>query len=476
MTDRLVLGVDLGVSGARAAVMDGRARIVASGARFAVPTRSSFGRAEQAPSAWIEAVAAAMADALAAAPGAAIGAIGVSALGPAPVLVDDALAAVAPALLFSQDTRAEAQRRALCIQLGLRDDELNHDHAIPKLEWWRECDPERFERASLVMDATGFIVAQLTGEPTMDTITACDYALPGVSCPLPLPPVRDAYSVAGGLTPAWAARIGLSPGVPVMAGTYDAYADTAAIGATHLGDGCVIFGSTLIIGAILERAPADMFGMVAAPHLGEGVMVGGWTATGGSALGWARRLLGAPDEFEDALETAAGALPAGAGGLLFLPYLTGERSPVHDPDARGVVLGLSVDTRPEHLYRAVIDGVALSVRDHAERLRALGVAPALWRGGGGGARNATLVRATSDAIQEPLEIAADAGAPIGPCRIALRGLGIDPPVTIVAVVEPDPAAAERVDRLYAIYRSLYVPLAGSMHDLTDLNNSTGGGR
>ena len=114
-----------------------------------------------------------------------IDAIGVSALGPAPVLVDDSLAAVAPALLFSRDTRAEPQRRALCAQLGLRDDELNHDHAIPKLEWWRECDPERFERASLAMDATGFIVAQLTGEPTMDTITACDYALPGVPCPVP---------------------------------------------------------------------------------------------------------------------------------------------------------------------------------------------------------------------------------------------------------------------------------------------------
>ncbi len=470
----MVVGVDLGVTGARAAVMNGDGRVVAAGARFAVPIRSDFGRAEQEPAAALDAVAAAIRDVLTAVPDAAIDAVGVAAHGPSPVLVDDDLAAISPALLFSLDTRAEPERRALRARLGLRDDQLTHDHAIPKLEWWRSHDPDRFDRASLVLDATGYLVARLTGVATMDSITACDYQLPGVTCPVPPPSPRPAYDIAGGLTPASGRQLGLPPGLPVVVGTYDAYADTAAIGATRVGDAGVIFGSTLIIAAVFASAPAEMLGLVSSPHLGDGVIVGGWPATGGSALGWARRLTGAPAGFADDLEAAAEELAAGTGGLVFLPYLAGERTPVHDAAARGVIVGLTAGTRPEHLYRAVIDGLALSVRDHAERLRELGAAPPVWRAGGGGASSRSLVGATCDALQTPFEIVADAGAPIGPCRLALHAIGLEPPVAIDRVVEPDTGAAERIDRLYEVYRSLYAPLADGMHALTDLALTTGG--
>jgi xylulokinase len=472
--DGLVLGVDVGMSGARAAIMDRRGRVAACSARFRVPVAGGGGRAELESAAVTAAVLDALRDVLRAAPAGSLEAIAVAALGPAPVLVDRDLAAVSPALLFGLDTRAEDERRALAARHGLRDDELTHDHAVPKLEWWRAHEPERVRRAALALDLTGYVVAALTGVATLDAITARDYALPGGSASIALPPLRDAYDVAGGLRVSVASALGLPRGLPVLVGTLDSYADTAATGTLRTGDACVILGTTSIIAAVLPEAPPELHGLAATPHLGEGVVVGGWPASGGSALAWARALLGKPADFGDELDAAALALPAGAGGLVVLPYLAGERTPVHDAAARGVVLGLTLDTRPAELYRAVVDGVALSVRDHAERLRLVGVAPAAWRVAGGGARGDLLVRATCDALQARLEIVADADAPIGPCRLALHATGHDPPVAIARTLEPDRAAAARAERLYDVYRSLYPRLADGMHVLDQLSRPLGG--
>jgi xylulokinase len=474
-TRPLVLGVDVGMSGARAAIMDGGGRIAACSRRFPVAVTGGAGRAEQDPDAVVDAVHDALRDVLRAAPDAAFEALAVAALGPAPVLVDDDLAALSPALLFGLDARAEPERRALATQLGLRDDELTHDHALPKLAWWRAHETDRFRRAALALDLTGYVVASLTGVATLDAITARDYALPGALAPLALPPLRDADAAAGGLRAPVARALGLPTGLPVLVGTLDSYADTAATGTLRPGDACLVLGTTSIVAAVLADAPDELHGLAATAHLGEGVIVGGWPACGGSALAWARRLLGAPEEFCDELEAAALALPAGAGGLVVLPYLAGERTPVHDAAARGVVVGLTLDTRPAELYRAVVDGVALSLRDHAERLRLLGVAPDAWRVSGGAARGDLLVRAACDALQAPLAIVADADAPIGPCRLALRAAGHDPPVAIARTLRPDRSAAARVDGLYAVYRALYPRLVDGMHALATLARPPGGG-
>jgi len=474
MTEPLVLGIDLGLSGVRAAVMDRRGKIVTSSDRQPVATRTRFGRSEQEPADWLAGVAVAAQDAMRSIESQRIEAIGVSALGPAPVLVTHDLTALTPALLFSLDTRAEKQRRDVAAQLGLTAGQLNHDHALPKLLWWREHEPARWARAAWALDATGFIVSHLTGVPTMDTITVCDYVLDGFPHAIALPPPRPPLSVAGRLGPGWAGRLGLPPGVPVLTGTYDSYADSAATGTLNVGQACIIFGSTLIIGVVHPAVPDDLHGLVVAPHLGDGVLIGGWTATGGSALGWARRLIGAGEAYDDALEEAAGRLAPGCGGLVFLPYLAGERSPVHDPDARGLLLGLTAQTTGQDVYRAVLDGIALSVRDHAQRLALIGRSPPRWRAGGGATRSRLLVQAASDALGAPVEVVADAAAPIGPCCLALRGLGYDPPVAIAAEYAPSACAGERFDRLYAVYQDLYSAVSRQMHLLTGINRSTGG--
>jgi xylulokinase len=475
MSDTLALGIDVGLSGVRAAVMDLRGRVVATSARHPIPIRSSFGRAEHDASDWLAGAELAGRSAVRGVDPQRVRAIGVSALGPAPVLVSADLEPLAPALLFSLDTRAEDERRRLAGSLGLTDDRLNHDHAIPKLLWWRDSDPAVWEKAAWALDAAGFVVSHLTGTPTMDTITACDYRLDAYPCPIGLPEPRLPLSLAGSLRAAWAERLGLPSGVPVITGTYDAYADTAATGTLDDGDACVIFGSTLIIGMVRPDVPDDLHGLVAAPHLGDGVLVGGWTATGASALAWARRLLGAGPAFGDALEAAAARTSPGGGGLIFLPYLSGERSPVHDAAARGVLLGLTSATTGAEVYRAVVDGIALSVRDHAVRLAALGAAPPRWRAGGGASASEILVQAAGDALGAPFEVVADAGAAVGPCRLALRGIGHVPDVAVERVLEPDARRGELYDALYDTYRGLYGALSDQMHRLTEINRANGGG-
>jgi xylulokinase len=476
MRDTLVLGVNLGLSGVRAGVMDHLGRILAATDRHPIPTETGGGRAEQDPSDWLLGVGLTARSALGTVDAGHIEAICVSALGPAPVLVTDDLDALTPALLFSLDRRAEEQRRKIAAKLGLTNSQLNHDHAIPKLLWWRDSQPTRWAQATWALDAAGFIVSHLTGTPTMDTITACDYTLDGMPCPIALPQARNPLSIAGGLSGLWANRLGLAPGVPVLTGTYDSYADTAATGTLSIGSACIIFGSTLIVGVAHPAAPSDLMGLVASPHLGEGVLVGGWTSTGGSAMDWARRIVGVSRTRDDDLEKEAMGLSPGSGGVVFLPYLSGERSPVHDHAARGLLLGLTAETTTAQIYRAVMDGIILSIRDHTERLAAIGGNPSRWRAGGGGSRSRALIQSTSDAIRAPIELVADASLPIGPCRLALRGIGYEPAIVVAELFEPNEFRSGQYEQLYQVYRSLYTSLSRQMHKLTNIDRSNGAGQ
>ena len=202
------------------------------------------------------------------------------------------------------------------------------------------------------------------------------------------------------------------------------------------------------------------------PYPGDGVLVGGWTATAGSALRWCADLLGRD---EPALAAAAAALRPGAGGLLALPYLAGERTPLRDPEARGVLVGLTLGTTPVKTYRALVDAVALSVRHHLDVLRAAGLAPSRLRLGGGGTRNPAWLQATADATGLELDVVAHAGEAIGPCDLALRAVGLEPVDRVAATVAPDAAGAARFDRLAPLYATLHPALAAVMHELGRLD-------
>jgi xylulokinase len=433
----------VGLSGVRAAVLSDGGRLLATARRAVTPTLG-HGRAEGDADAWLAAALDCGRRALDQA-GAAVAAVGVSALGPAPILVDESLQALTPALLFALDTRAERERERLGV---------THDHALPKVLWWREHAPDLWERTAWALDPTGFIVSRLTGSPTMDAITRADYLAPGLEAPLPEP--LDPLAVAGELV---VPDLGAPVGTPVLAGTYDTYVDAAGCGVRRPGDACILLGSTLVVCRAVGE-PVECPGLELAPYPGEGLLLGGWTATGGSVLGWWERALGEPPAVDD--------LELGAGGLLALPYFAGERTPVRDPDARGLVLGLTLATTRKELYRALVDALALAARDHFERLAAVGLAPDWWLVSGGGVHNRAWLQATGDALGTPLVVAPHAGAAVGPARLALRAIGREPDLPPVEEVRPDAARHEHFGKLYGVYRDLHPALAGAMGRLAAL--------
>ena len=438
---RAALGIDVGLSGVRAAVLDDGGRLLGS-ARRPLQARLGAGRAEQDPSAWL---ATALDAGREAAQGHPVDAVAVCALGPAPILVDEALEPLTPALLFSLDRRAEPEPLA-----------VTHDHALPKLLWWRAHEPALWRRAAWGLDATGFLVAQLTGVPVQDTITRVDWEHAREPVPLRLPEPAEPFAVAGGLLEEPAHALGLRAGTPVTVGTYDTYADVLATGVRAPGDACVLLGSTLVVCSAVAE-PVECHGLETSAYLGEGVLLGGWTASAGSSLEWFARELGAPGDVSS--------LEPGAGGLLALPYLAGERTPIWDPDARGVVVGLTLETRRDELYRALVDGIALSARDHLERLRTVGAAPDCWRARGGGVHDEAWLGATCDALGAPLDVVAHAGEAVGPAMLAHRATGTDVSLAVARHVVPDPERATRFDELYVSYRELYPATVSLVHRL-----------
>lgn len=372
--------------------------------------------------------------------------MGVGALGPAPILVDARLEPLTSAPLYGLDRRGAAERARLAV---------TPDHALPKLLWWAEREPAIAGRAAWALDATGYLVSALTGNPTMDAITRAAYVHDRVETPVPLPEPIEPLSLAGELRPDVAHALGLKPGTPVPAGTYDTYVDVAGTGVAP-GDGCVLLGSTLAVYAVMGE-PVRVAGLELTPYPGEGMLLGGATATAGTALRWLAEVVRTT---EDELATAAAELEPGAGGLVTLPFLAGERAPMWDSEARGAVAGLSLATRREEIYRALVDALAVAAAGIGERLP---TSPR-WRVSGGGCRNAAWLQATSDALGKPLAAAAHAGEAVGPAVLALRAVGVEPRIGTASIVKPNGERAFRYRELAARYRALYERVRPLMHE------------
>jgi xylulokinase len=279
--------------------------------------------------------------------------------------------------------------------------------------------------------------------------------VPGIAGPIPTPEIQPADRIAGTVLDSIADRLGIERGVPVAVGTYDSFVDVFGTGTTEPGSACIILGSTLIMGVVTE-SPCATPDMRSSLHVGSGWLFSGWTSCCGSLIDWSRRMLPSSDL----------PLEPGAGGLIALPYFAGERAPHWDPEARGVILGLTLETTPAQMQRAMIDAVALSARDLAERLNRVPIER--WRVGGGGAYNDALLQALCDAIGRPLEIVSHAGEAIAPAMLAARAVGRRIERSIERTVEPNGKACATYDALYAVYRDLYPALAASMHKLAAL--------
>jgi xylulokinase len=379
-----------------------------------------------------------------------------------------------PAILWN-DQRTAAECAEIEERVGLeRLISLTGNRALtgftaPKLLWLRNNEPEVFERVAHVLLPKDYVRLRLTGERAIDVADASgtllfdvagrrwsEEVLAALDLPLGwLPRALESPEVSGET----------SGGVPVAAGAGDQAAGALGVGVTAPGPLSVVLGTSGVVFAALPAFAADEGARV---HVFCHAVPGAWHAMGvmlsaAGSLRWFRDVF-APGESWDGLTTAAERWEPGAEGLVFLPYLSGERTPHADPDARGAFAGLSMRHDRGALARAVLEGVAYGLRDSLELLRDLGVRPEVGRVSGGGARSDVWLSIVASVLDLPLErTAVEEGAAYGAALLAGVAGGIFPDVHEAASacvrvrdrVEPQPAWREAYEAGYERFRSLY---------------------
>ncbi|MEU6720275.1 FGGY-family carbohydrate kinase [Nonomuraea sp. NPDC046802] len=412
-----------------------------------------------------------------------VAAVGVSGIGPCVLPCAEDGTPLRPAILYGVDTRATAEIAAQNARYGAGaimercGSPLTSQAVGPKLEWLREHEPEVWAGTRRLFMAHSWLVHRLTGAyvldhhsasqctPLYDTrthewITDWDVA-PG----LELPELAWSGDVAGTVTRAASELTGLPAGIPVVAGTIDAWAEALSVGVGSPGDVMLMYGTTMFIVEVLaERATSPKLWGTAGVAPGTYNLAAGM-ATSGAITAWLRDLTGA--SFGD-LTTEAAAAGVGAEGLLMLPYFAGERTPLFDPDARGTVIGLTLRHGRGHLYRAALEATAFGVRHNLEAMREAGGKGGRLVAVGGGTRGGLWTRIVSDVLRQEQELPAHTvGAAFGDAKLAAGAVGVScagwNPVT--SVVRPDPEAAEEYERLYRLYRELYQATSHIAHAL-----------
>ena len=406
-----VLGVDVGTSSCKTVLVDRRARVIATSSRSYLTRRTADGAATQEPSDWLRAAAATMRECVRSCADYRIEAIGVTGPAHAAVLVDGAAEPLGPSLLFC-DARPESIAESLRASYGEPFFETTFVHltaawTFPQLVWLRaELGPSTWARVRYVLPQKDYVRFRMTDVAATDPSDAAGTAmvdqrvgswdeslLAGAGLTLDqVPPIASARTSAGVLNAAWARRTGIPAGTPVGVGATDTVADLVSVNALEPGASIVKIASTGSVVTVSDR-PRPHRQLLTYPLDPPGLWYSAAaTNTAATAYSWLRDILaqrpalGAPAY--RAMDAAAARVPPGAGGLLFLPFLEGERGPYWDRRLRAAFLGLSTAHTQSHLVRAVLEGVAFSLRDCLELMRGLGleVTQACFTGGGSASR------------------------------------------------------------------------------------------
>jgi xylulokinase len=490
----ILLGLDVGTSGARALAVDvdsGEVRAEA-GAEYPLLTPRP-GWTEQDPEAWWDASVRVLAEAARDAGGEVAG-LGLTGQMHGSVFLDRADAVIRPALLWN-DQRTARQCEEITERVGAEalvaaaGNPALTGFQAPKILWLREQEPDRYARVASVLLPKDYVRLRLTGERATDASDASGTLLLDVrrrdwsralldALEIPpewLPAVHEGTEAAGALRPELAAELGLPAGLPVAAGGGDNAAAAVGVGVVGAGAVSSSVGTSGVVFAPTEGFRPDPSGRVhafchALPGAFHAMAV---TLSAGGSLRWWRDVVGGGASFDALVEEAAGVEP-GAEGLLFLPYLTGERTPHLDPEARGGFLGLTVRHGRAEMTRAVLEGVVFSLRDGLEIMRDLGVQDEDVRAVGGGARSELWRALQADVYGRPLRrTRVDEGPAYGAALLGGVAAGAyrDGAEALARVrlreevTEPDPARARRYDELYGIYASLYPATREAMHRL-----------
>jgi xylulokinase len=495
-----LLGIDVGTGGTRALVIDHRGKIIAAATENHEPFASpKIGWAQQKPEDWWRACGIAVRKALSGGnlTGADIACVGFSGQMHGAVMLDEAGAVVRPALIWC-DVRTEKQCEELTRKIGAeRLIQLTCNPALPnftltKLLWVRENEPTNWTRVRSIMLPKDYVRFRLTGEKAIDVADASGTLMLDVAkrrwssevlqaaeinVSL-LPALYESQDVCGQISRDGAAATGLRAGTPVVAGAGDQAAGATGMGIVAPGSASATIGTSGVVFAATDRPALDPKGRL---HTFCHAIPGRWhvmgvTQAAGLSLRWFRDQFGAgPEDGRDPYERLtdeARKVPPGAEGLLWTPYLMGERTPHLDPKARAALVGLTASHTRAHVIRAILEGVAFSLKDTFAIFEEMGVPVNNIRLGGGGARSPLWRQIQADAYDHEIEIVeAEEGAAYGAAILAGVGAKAWPSVdeackAVVRVqtrVAKNPSAVSVMNPQYQAYRRVYQATKSIFH-------------
>jgi len=460
---------------------------------FASP---QIGWAEQHPEDWWRAASIAVRKAIASANLSAeeIACVGFSGQMHGAVMLDEQGSVVRPALIWC-DVRTEKQCRDLTAKIGqerliqLTCNPALANFTLTKLLWVRENEPQNWKRVRSLMLPKDYVRFRLTGERATDMADASGTLLLDVAHrrwsremlqaaeidERLLPSLHESPAVCGKISSNGAAETGLRVGTPVVAGAGDQAAGATGMGIVSAGAVSATIGTSGVVFAATDRPALDPHGRV---HTFCHAIPGRWhvmgvTQAAGLSLRWFRDTFatnssGARESY-DQLTAEAAKIPAGSDGLLWTPYLMGERTPHLDSNARGALVGLTASHTRAHVVRAILEGVAFSLRDTFTLFREMNVPVTSIRLGGGGARSPLWRQIQADVYGHAVEIVeAEEGAAYGAALLAGVGAGLWPTVEaacaatvrVATRVNPQPAAVAILNASYSAFRRIYPATKG----------------
>jgi len=431
--------------------------------------------------------------------------VGVSGIGPCVLPVDASGNPLRQAILYGIDTRASDEITYLEKELGRENifkysaTHLSSSSNGPKILWIKNHEPEIYTKTRWFFTSQSYIVYKLTGRAVMDKYTACTYAplidvenirwredLDDLITPIgKLPDMCWSCEIAGYITAQAAQQTRLKEGTPVIAGTLDSAAEAISAGVAEFGDMMMMFGSSNSFILKTDRlVPTDNYWALNWLEPDTFAFVGGMS-TVGSLTRWFRDNL-SPLELSDqkthgknayaALSELLNDSPPGARGLVALPYFEGERTPMYDPNAKGVLFGLTLKHTRADIYRALLESIGFGIRHNFDGMIAEYIYPKRILAVGGGARNLAWMQIISDIANIEMSIPdQQIGSSYGDAFLAGVGVGlfsnlgeIKKWVRYTHHISPDPKATASYQPLYRIYRELYNQTRGLMSDLSAL--------
>lgn len=495
----LLLGIDVGTYSSKGVLVEADGRVINTAVVEHSMSIPHPGWAEQdADAVWWGDVVKICRRLLSGAPyrGADVSAVGLSAIGPCMLPLDARGRPLRPGILYGVDVRAGSEIAYLNQRWG---EEAIYDYSGmalssqavgPKILWMRNNEPDLWKQVDHITTASSYLIYRLTGEKVIDRHTASHFIplldshrlawserfAEGLIDIAQLPRLAWSDEPAGRVNRAAAEATGIPAGTPVAVGAVDALSEAISVGAAHPGDLMIMYGSTAFFILVDDvPRPDPRLWTVAGAFEGQYNLAAGM-ATTGSLTRWFRDEL-ARDLPEDTayatLFAEAGAVAPGAEGLLLLPYFSGERTPLNDPQARGVFAGLTLAHTRAHLFRALLESVAYGIRHNLETFRSIGADVRRVMAVGGGTQSRTWLQIVSDVCGIAQQVpAVTIGASYGDAFLAglaaglLRRRDLCRWVQPGSEVRPDPQKKWSYDAYYGDYRQLYEQTKSIMHHLS----------